>query len=55
MKYPKNYTLKITTFNSNNPNINKNNLHTKTGNTINKLVPNLADLNLFQNLNLNFK
>ena len=55
MKYPKNYTLKITPFNSNNPNINKNNLHTKTGNTINKLVPNLADLNLFQNHNLNFK
>ena len=54
-KYQKNYTLKITTFNSNNSNPNNHNHNTKTGNTLNKLIPVFADLNLYQNLNIKLK
>ena len=54
-KYPKNYTLKLTTFNSNNTNTNNHNHHTKTGSTLNKLIPSFADLNLYQNINLKDK
>ena len=53
-KYPKNYTLKITNFNSN-TNANNHNHHTKTGSTLNKLIPSFADLNLYQNINLKDK
>jgi hypothetical protein len=53
-KYPKNYTLKITNFNSN-TNANNHNHHTKTGSTLNKLIPSFADLNLYKNINLKDK
>ena len=56
-KYPNNFTLKITlNTNNNNYNIINNNInspHTKTGGSMNKLIPGIGDLNLYQNHNLN--
>ena len=53
-KYQNNFTLKITTFNSNNNNNNINH-HTKTGSSLNKLISGFSDLNLYQNINLREK
>ena len=57
-KYPNNFTLKITLSsdnNNNNINNNINNHHTKTGGSLNKLIPGMGGLNLYQNHNLNMR
>ena len=49
-KYQNNFTIKITSLNTNNN--NNNNYHMKTGSSLNKLIPAMGELNLYQNHNL---
>ena len=44
-----NFNIKITSLNNNN---NNNNYHLKTGSSLNKLIPTMSGLNLYQNQNL---